>query len=62
MNINEDCFVCRLFRAFAFSGLGAGLVGSGALLLGAGPSDAMLWAFVGAVAGVFYMQKRQPGR
>jgi hypothetical protein len=53
----QDCFVCRAFRAFAFSGLGAMLGGYGALLPGAGRADASLWAFGGALAGIAVMRR-----
>lgn len=57
----QDCFVCRLFRAFAFSGLGAMLAGYGALWLGATRQDAALWAVGGAVFAVLYMRGRASG-
>jgi len=59
--VNQNCFVCRMFRAFAFSGLGALILGYGSLFLGASRTDASLWAFGGAMLGMIVMQRRQRG-
>ena len=49
ISFDTECFFCRVMRSFAFSGLGAGLAGGGAVLLGVPRDEAVYWAFAGAV-------------
>lgn len=55
--LNSNCFVCRAFRAFAFSGLGAGLCGYSALFMGVPRDEITFWAMGGALLGVVIMQQ-----
>ncbi len=50
----QDCVLCRVMRAMAFSGLGAALGGFGALyLFGASRENALMAAVIGAAVLVF---------
>ena len=56
---NGECFACRVMRSFALTGLGAGIGGFGALLLGLERPDAMLWAVVGGLAAAAVLLRRR---
>lgn len=51
------CFTCRLFRALAFSGIGAAITGGGAVWLGMAKNDAMMLAIPGALFGIMLMRQ-----
>jgi F0F1-type ATP synthase membrane subunit a len=53
-----NCFICRFFRSFAFSGGGALIGGFSALFLGFNKMDAIIAAFIGAMLAVLYMSKK----
>jgi len=55
MNTNgyDDCSVCRLMRSLAFTGVGMGIGGGAAYLLGASKENARLIGVVVAAIIVF---------
>ncbi len=48
----QSCAVCRFLRSFAFSTIGAAIVGYGVLGLGASRDNAIIAAAMGALAAV----------
>ena len=56
-----SCAVCRFLRALAFSAIGGGVAGYGALGLGLDRENAMLAAFFGALAAVLWAGRRRSG-
>ena len=55
----RDCFACRVMRSFAFTGLGAGIGGCAALLLGSPPPEAVNWALAGGLVTGFAAAQRR---
>ena len=56
---HQSCAVCRFMRSLAFSAVGAGLCGYGALGLGASQENAILAASLGAVAAVVLSSRKK---
>lgn len=54
----STCSVCRFLRGLAFSALGGGLAGYGALGLGFNKENAIVAAFFGALAAVLWAGRR----
>ena len=54
----QSCAVCRFLRSFAFSAIGAAIVGYGVLALGAGRDNAIIAAAMGALAAVVLTSRR----
>ncbi|MCB1829571.1 MAG: hypothetical protein KDI47_05540 [Gammaproteobacteria bacterium] len=57
----RSCAVCRFMRSLAFSAIGGGLAGYGALGLGLERSSAIIAAFFGALAAVVWISRKRNG-
>ncbi|MCP3866639.1 MAG: hypothetical protein GY703_00790 [Gammaproteobacteria bacterium] len=57
-NSHQSCSVCRFLRSFAFSAIGAGVLGFSALALGFDRDMAIAAAFVGALGLVSWASRR----
>jgi hypothetical protein len=55
----RDCFLCRMMRSFAFTGLGAAAAGFGALALGLAEREAVNWALAGGLLTGFLAAYRR---
>ncbi|MCB1760143.1 MAG: hypothetical protein KDI68_10250 [Gammaproteobacteria bacterium] len=55
----RSCSVCRFMRSLAFSAIGAGVVGYGALALGFRQENAIIAAFFGALGAVLWAGRRK---
>ncbi len=55
---SQSCAVCRFLRSFAFSAIGAAIVGYGALGLGVGRDNAIIAAAMGALAAVVLTSRK----
>ncbi|HHH39599.1 MAG TPA: hypothetical protein ENK50_08500 [Sedimenticola sp.] len=51
---DRSCVVCRIMRGLAFSTIGGGLAGYGALALGMSRDNAIVAAFFGALGAVLW--------
>jgi hypothetical protein len=56
----RNCAVCRFLRAMAFSAIGGGVAGYGALALGLDRTSAIIAAFFGALGLVIWTSKKRP--
>ncbi|MCP4285266.1 MAG: hypothetical protein GY792_12570 [Gammaproteobacteria bacterium] len=56
----RSCSVCRFMRSLAFSAIGGGLTGYGALGLGLDRNSAIIAAFFGALGAVVWISRRKP--
>lgn len=57
----RSCAVCRFMRSLAFSAIGGGLAGYGALGLGLDRNSAIIAAFFGALGAVVWIGRRKRG-
>lgn len=57
-----SCAVCRFMRGMAFSAIGGGLAGYGALGLGLSRENAIIAAFFGALGLVMLLNRNQKNR
>jgi hypothetical protein len=55
----RSCSVCRFMRSLAFSAIGGGVVGYGALALGLEKQSAIVAAFFGALGAVLWAGRRK---
>ncbi len=55
---SRSCAVCRFLRSFAFSAIGAAIVGYGALGLGVDRDNAIIAAAMGALAAVVLTSRK----
>jgi hypothetical protein len=55
----KSCSICRFFRGLAFSTIGGGVGGFGALSLGLERDDAIIAAFFGALGLVLWMNRKR---
>lgn len=56
----RSCAICRFMRSLAFSAIGGGLAGYGALAMGLTREGAIIAAFFGALGAVLWVS-RKPG-
>ncbi len=56
---SQSCAVCRFLRSFAFSTLGAAIVGYGVLGLGVSRDNAIIAAAMGALAAVVLTSRKK---
>jgi len=54
----RSCPICRFMRSLAFSAIGAGLAGYGAIALGFARGSAIIAAFFGALGVVVWIGRR----
>jgi hypothetical protein len=55
----NSCAVCRFMRSLAFSAIGGGVVGYGALSLGMERGNAIIAAFFGALGAVLWVSRKR---
>ena len=55
----RTCPVCRFMRSLAFSAIGGGVAGYGALALGVTQESAIIAAFFGALGAVLWAVRRK---
>lgn len=59
---SPSCAVCRFMRGMAFSAIGGGAAGYGALALGLSRENAIIAAFFGALGLVLLLNRKQAGK
>jgi len=57
-----SCAVCRFMRGMAFSAIGGGVAGYGALALGFSRENAIIAAFFGALGLVLLLNRKRDGK
>lgn len=55
----QTCAVCRFMRGMAFSAIGGGVAGYGALALGFSRENAIIAAFFGALGLVLLLNRKR---